>query len=386
MKHISLLVGLFLLVSVAACREELPQINPPEQYRKGSLSQEFEAFWNGMNNNYLFWYIDPTDWNEVYRIYKPLFAQLNVYEEDDQQQAYTYYQEMTAQLVDSHYSLIPVDDDVSQISPALSRVRKRPDFHNPIPTAHYQQTVFKNYLNQNGLVGFSQDSSAVLVAGKLKNTNTLYFRIPKFDVKNWYTQENRSAKAVIQYVFDELQKSGLDGIILDVRGNPGGNTADLNFLIGRLTDKPYVYGANRAKGGMGRLDYLPWVEASVYPPTGAKAFGKPVVVLADMFSVSMSEATVMAVKALPAGNGKIVGERTWGGMGAVTDNASFNGGQFSSTMLIKTVYCSSMMFRYKDGKIYEGIGFPPDVDAKYDGQALQNGRDTQLEAAMAQIK
>lgn len=386
MKYIYNLFCLVLWGALAACRQELPQINPPDQYYKASLSQEFEAFWNGMNNNYLFWDVDPTGWDEVYRTYKPLFASLSSRDENDLEQAYTYYQQMTAQLVDSHYVLFPSDSDELPFSPAASRIKKRSGYHSPIPASHYSGTVFNNYLGRNGIVGFSPDSSAVLIAGKIRNTNILYFRIPRFALKEWYAEDAGSAKTAIQYVFDELQKSDLAGLIIDVRGNPGGNTTDLNFLIGHLTDKSYVYGANRAKGGMGRLDYLPWVDAAVYPPAGAKAFTKPVVVLADMFSVSMSEATVMAVRALPGGNGKIVGERTWGGMAAVTDNKYFNGGQFTTGTLLKSVYCSSMMFRYKDGKIYEGVGFPPDVEANYDGQAIQHGKDTQLVAAISQIR
>lgn len=385
MRHISALASLFLFLSVASCREELPQINPPDKYPKGNLSQEFDAFWNGMNNNYLFWDIDPTDWDEVYRTYKPRFAQLGP-DDEDVEQAYAYYQQMTARLVDSHYALIPSDGTMRAIIPADTRVRKRSDFHPPIPNAHYSGPVASNYLNPNRLIGYSPDSTAVLIAGRIKNTNILYFRIPGFSLREWYTAKTGSAKAVIQYVFDELQQPDLNGIILDVRGNGGGQVVDLNFLIGRLTDKPYAYGANRMKSGMGRLDYLPWVEAAVYPPSGAKSFTKPVVVLADMHSVSMSEAVVMAVKALPGGNGRIVGERTWGGMAPIANNNDFNGGGFPLAALFREVYMSSGIFRYRDGMIYEGIGFPPDVEASYDAQALKMGRDTQLEKAIGAVR
>ena len=385
MRYLYALASLFVCLSATSCREELPQINAPDKYPKGNLSQEFDAFWNGMNNNYLFWDVDPTDWDGVYRTYKPLFAQLSS-DEKDVEQAYAYYREMTARFVDSHYVLIPSDRTMASIVPAASRVRKRPDFHLPIPNAHYSGPVLRSYLNQNSVVGLSPDSSAVLIAGKIKNTNILYFRIPSFSLKEWYTARTGTAKAVIQYVFDELQQPDLRGIILDVRGNGGGQVVDLNFLVGRLTDKSYVYGANRMKSGMGRLDYLPWVEAAVYPPAGAKSFTKPVVVLADMHSVSMSEATVMAVKALPGGNGRIVGERTWGAMAPIADNNVFNGGGFPLTTLFREVYMSSGMFRYKDGTMYEGVGFPPDVEANYDGQALQIGKDTQLEKAIDAVR
>ena len=119
---------------------------------------------------------------------------------------------------------------------------------------------------------------------------------------------------------------------------------------------------------------------------GAKSLTKPIVILAERDSVSTSEATVMAVKALPGGNGRIVGERTWGAMAPITDNNTFNGGGFPLTTLFREVYMASGMFRYKDGTMYEGVGFPPDVEANYDGRALQIGKDTQLEKAIDAVR
>lgn len=378
---------LFLLVVFAGCQPELPAIYAPESATVGSLEQEFEVFWNGMNNNYIFWDVDPTDWDAVHGQYKPLFAQLK--DEEDIEKARTYYTAMTAKLIDSHYAIL--FNDGTNISPASNRVKQRPTYHDPLRNEHFNTIVQKKYLAENSLSGTGIDSEGdthFFVAGKLKNTNILYFHFSGFALSDIYQKKDESAAAVIQYVLDELRNPNLDGVIIDVRSNGGGQARDLDFLVGCLTDKPYVYGALRSKSGMGRLDYLPWTPASVNPPAGSKAFTKPVIALADMHSVSMAEITSMAIKALPGGNGRIVGERTWGGQGPISENKVYNGGQFtiSRSPNIKLVYTSSNMLRYKDGRIYEGLGFPPDVEAPYNAAALKVGKDTQLEKAIAQIQ
>ncbi len=382
------LSGVWLLTTLVACQPELPTVYAPESVAVGNLEQEFDAYWNGMNNNYIFWDIDPTDWDGVYRRYKPLFAQLKNGDKDAEK-ARTYYVEMTAQLIDSHYALM-FSDNVS-IVPSIHRAEQRPNYHSPIDIEHFTKVIPASYLAADSRVGTGTDNdsaSYTLVAGKLKNTNVLYFHLSGFALTELYENKQQSAAGVIQYVLDAIQQADLNGIIIDVRSNTGGDSRDINFLTGRLTDKPYVFGALRSKKGMGRLDYLPWASVTVTPPVGSKAFTKPVIVLADMHSISMGEITPMAIKALPGGNAKIVGERTWGAQGPLVENAIYNGGQFtiSGNKNIKLVYTSSQMFRYKDGVCYEGLGFPPDVEAPYNGAALKAGKDTQLETAIAQIR
>ncbi|MBA4167432.1 MAG: hypothetical protein H0X41_07820, partial [Chitinophagaceae bacterium] len=106
----------------------------------------------------------------------------------------------------------------------------------------------------------------------------------------------------------------------------------------------------------------------------------PVVALTDIWSVSMAELTAMAIHTLP--NGHTVGEKTWGANGPLTDNKILNGGQFSAANFL-SVYTSSAMFRYKDGKIYEGEGFPPDYSVPFNLQDFRNTGDLQLEKALS---
>lgn len=376
---------LFVFFIMTSCRKEIPEINRPEDYVEGNFSEVFDAYWNGMNNNYVFWDIDTTNWDRVYKQYKPLFAKLNLADSIDVRTGYTYFKEMTSGLIDSHYDLSFNDSwlaDSSSINPAYQRKLAKPDYHDPISVLHFYYTLPDNYLDEGWKRGFVNvgNSQYVAVAGTI-DQHTLYFYFNSFNLKSLYeTDDDNAVKTVEQYFFDMINNTpDIKGIILDVRGNGGGSLADLNFLLGRMIDKRLDFGFTRSKQGNGRLDYSPWTPAFVTPQAGANNITAPIVMLADAWSVSMSEITTMAVKSLP--NGHFVGERTWGGNGPLTANKFYNGGQFS-TGFINQTYTSSLMLKYRDGKIYEGIGFPPDIEVKYDESALELGADPQLEAAL----
>ncbi|MBB6500990.1 S41 family peptidase [Pedobacter cryoconitis] len=388
-----IVLGISIISVLVSCRKELPQINQPERYITGNFSEAFEAYWNGMNNNYIFWDIDPTNWDDVYKKYKPLFAQMNINDSTDVRKSYTYFKEMTSKLVDSHYALQItskyVKDSAKYISPSTLRHSKEPGYHGIIDPNFFYFSIPPKYLDPGyvkGFVNVSDGSQFFAIAGKIKS-NILYLHFNSFNLKQVYgSTTTNDAQKTLKYYFDQLKNTvGLKGIIIDVRSNGGGALADLDLLVGNLTDKPYSIGATRSKGGMGRLDYTPWIDAQVHPAKDAKAFTAPIVVLADLNSVSMAEMTTMALKALPTGNATFVGERTWGGNGPLLPNDDvYNGGQFK-TGFMNLVYTSTLMLRYKDGKIYEGLGFPPDVEIKYNGAALDTGTDPQLEKAISLI-
>ena len=108
----------------------------------------------------------------------------------------------------------------------------------------------------------------------------------------------------------------------------------------------------------------------------------PIVVLADVNSVSMSEATAMAVSSLP--NGCVVGERTFGGQGTLAGNykLSYCGEIENHAVLI---YTTTVVTKDIKGVIHEGVGIVPDIEVFYDEEAMKAGRDVQLDRAVQYI-
>ena len=377
----------FLVVLTIACRKEFPKVNDPAN---NAATTDFEGifdnFWNGMNYNYVFWDTDTTDWDEIYKKYRPLFANLDIEKEEDVKTAYSYFQSMTSSLMDCHFSLtFNPHFNLPTINPAWERKQKSPDCHSPILRNYYFASVFNNYCDVGSKMtgvenGFTAVSATI-------DWNILYLYISDFRLSEIYSKNDFSQTMQVLNNFFNLLKNTIiiKGVILDLRGNGGGYLSDLNLLIGRMIDAKLDIGYTRCKIGDGRLDYSPWIPAYVVPQADARKITAPIVVLGDMFSASMAEMTIMAVQTLP--NGYFVGEQTWGAQGPLVDvSAKFNSGIFECRPFLEEVKTSSHALKDVNGKQYENIGLTPDIEVKHNQQALNAGKDPQLERSIELIK
>ena len=433
-------IGLLALITIilSSCHKEVSVNNQIGSTVTVNYRQAFEDYWKNMNKTYVFWSIDPTNWDDIHATYAPLFSGLDEKSAADpyfnsDSVAYIYYKSIADGLIDSHYTLFinhPFGNFIPTplIRPSFDRKIKNPQFienlfdssqlfpDNPNTSNYYTITVDTQpkYLS-NIVVGIDTIypvppmQEFVTVVGYIKNTNILYFSFNEFRLEYELYYGNASASNAIQAFFDELNvNSNNSGLIIDVRGNGGGYISDLNLLVGRLTSTPIKVGASRSKNGNGRLDYTPWADAVVNPwilntnPNNylqnTRPFNKntPIVVLADGESVSMSEMTTMSIKALPNPS-YFVGDTTWGANGPLTSNSDFSTGSFnfgnsgtgplSLPNYYGTVYTSSCMFRNLNGKIYEGKGFPPDIEVKVTPSMVYPSKgvmvDPQLEKAIS---
>ncbi len=399
----------FIILFASSCHKEISTTNQTGSAAAGNFSQVFEDFWTNMNNNYVFWSIDTTNWDNMHTVYAPLFAKLNLYDSADNEKAVGYFKNMVDGLSDSHYTLFP---DGGYIQPAHDRKLKNVSFiENVFGTAPFSPSIDGHFYYTNALdslylgdkivgvdtTGDNKDMYAV--AGMITGTNDLYLSFSKFALAAEYQGGSAKIKAVLDYFFNKLNSGTVTGLVIDVRGNGGGDIQDLNFLVGSLISSPLQFGYTRSKSGTGRLDYTPWAPAIVTPRAGATAFTKPIVVLADGESVSMAEITTMALKQLP--NTKVVGDTTWGANGPLTDNSVFNAGSFNFGKVFTNIetgnatyygnaYTSSTMFKYIDDKIYEGKGFPPDYEVKQTLNTVflrnNNIDDPQLDKALSLLQ
>ncbi|WP_343561683.1 S41 family peptidase [Sphingobacterium sp.] len=389
-----LLIPILLgVATMTSCRKENPELESPETYIGGNFETIFESYWNGMNNNYIFWDIEKTDWDAVYKQYKPLFAKLNINDSTDVSIARGYFKEMSKDLIDGHYNLtlnLPqLEEGSIFINPSFERKILDSAYHDPIRMGHFLNAIPNNYLDEKAEVVALKilnpdftNSTKRIVTGTIKR-DILYLGFDEFALAK-YANKFRTYRNALESFFSKLKDSTLKGVIIDVRSNGGGNLSDLDFLVGRMISSPLQIGYTRSKVNNGRLDYTPWVPALVAPQKDGQKVTCPIVMLADAHSVSMSEITTMAIKSLP--NGYFVGERTWGGTGPLSTNIYYNGGQFDVAGNLLpyglNVYTSSLMFKYKDGKVYEGVGFSPDVEVKFNGAAIAAQQDPQLQKAI----
>ncbi|MDR1975189.1 MAG: hypothetical protein LBQ31_11065 [Bacteroidales bacterium] len=407
------LIG-FLLTG---CRKDPAELNDPSHYgvvAKNAVGN-FDAFWHGMNNNYAFWGVDNTDWDKVYTTYRPLFEELDKDTastfEEQAEKMYSYFVEMSENLVDGHCAILFNETFANAcgargISP--STIRKTKEGLIPYPTLWQEkftqmENVWDRVLMDDEYLSVAMDYSGeelseLYITGRIAGSQGKvipYLFFSSFSLlQNYY--QGGDYTTVLDNFFASIMEDNVEGVIIDVRGNGGGNSADLSFLMGHFSTKDFIVVYNRSKAGEGRLDYSPWIPFRIMPMEGAcKDFTVPIVVLADVHSVSCAEITTMAVKSLPNKNGHFIGQQTWGGHGLLTANVEYNGGQFHTidysninkvSSYIEYVYTSSVTAKTAfDGKVYEGQGLPPDQVVALDTVKLNQGEDTQLEAAIDYI-
>lgn len=110
----------------------------------------------------------------------------------------------------------------------------------------------------------------------------------------------RSTTRDVRQLIDDLVLKGVDGIVIDLRGNGGGSLAEATSLTGLFIDSGPVV---QVKDAFGKID----VETD---PEPGLAYRGPLAVLVDRDSASASEIFAGAIQ--DYGRGLVIGEPTFG--------------------------------------------------------------------------
>lgn len=113
-----------------------------------------------------------------------------------------------------------------------------------------------------------------------------------------YTSTTKDVKRLIA----ELEDKGIDGLVIDLRGNGGGHLTEATALSGLFIDNGPVVQLRNANGRISRLDDP--------DPRAHVAYNGPLAVLVDRFSASASEIFAAAIQDYE--RGVIVGQQTFG--------------------------------------------------------------------------
>lgn len=156
--------------------------------------------------------------------------------------------------------------------------------------------------------------------------------------------------------------SGAKGIILDLRGNPGGNLSTVVEMCQMILPEGMIVYTEDKNG-----------RREEYKSDGSRELELPLVVLVDMNSASAAEIMAGAIK--DYGIGTLVGTTTFG-KGIVQQIMPFRDGS-AVKLTISAYYTPS-------GKNIHGTGIEPDVVCEFDGEAYyasEDHPDNQLEKA-----
>lgn len=367
-----------ILVLFFGCKKELQFPRAGAQ----NMKEIFDEFWIKMNLQYVYWDRDVTDWDAVYSKYEPLFKKLTNSPEDTRT-GFKYLKEMTSGLIDGHFRIVFSNEILkdSVICPSLSSKTTQESYHPPF----VYPDVVKNYLDHDFLdvkgTVVRNGTRIRVVLGKI-NSSIVYFNLNFFAAKEAYYSDG-VMKNMLDRLFSEIENSQKinKGLIIDLRSNMGGDLQDLDFLAGKLINNDLVFGYTRNKTGMGKLTYFPWL-ASKIKHDPKYNFNLPILILTDSFTASLSETLAIALR--NKSNCFIIGERTYGATGPISDPKVFNSGSFKIGNFAD-IETSSLEFISLDGASFEGVGIKPDMIVPFNYSALLRGIDRPLEEAIKKI-
>jgi len=154
------------------------------------------------------------------------------------------------------------------------------------------------------------------------------------------------------------------GIIIDLRGNPGGVGQMSCGLAGMLESGETSMGTMKMRAGFQNF--------AVFPQSGA--YLGPVVVLIDELSASTSEIFASGMQEL--GRATVVGKRSAGAALPSIFEKLPTGAIFQYAI---------GDFKTPKGTLIEGRGVTPDIEVGLSREALLRGNDSQLQAAIKAV-
>ncbi len=189
------------------------------------------------------------------------------------------------------------------------------------------------------------------VESRLLDNNIGYIKLNDF---------GSHAREQLNKAFDDLDVSHLDGLVFDLRGNPGG-------LLSSAID---IASAFIQDGVILKEDFGNGTE-QVYQANGSFVNGSiPLAVLVDGNSASASELVAGALQ--DRGRATIIGETTFGKGTVQTWQALVNGGGVRLTIA---------RWLTPDGHWIHGEGITPDIVVNWTPDGTDNEVDPQLQAA-----
>lgn len=298
----------------------------------------FEALWKIMDERYCFFDYKADeyglDWNEVRARYS---AQISDGMTDDQ--LFEVLGNMLGELRDGHVNLYSPFDNARYWS-----------WKEDYP-ANLSDSLLRRYL------GTDYKIASGLEYRKLDD-NIGYVRCPSFD--------NGIGDGNLDEVFYYL--ATCTGLILDVRGNGGGQLTTAEKLAARFTDESILVGYMCHKTGPGHNDFSS-PEEQVLKPSGGIRWHKNTVVLTNRGVFSAANEFVKYMKCCPGVT--VVGDRTGGGAGMPMSSELPNGWavRFSACpMYDRDMQCTE-------------FGIEPDYSVSLSDDDFKKGKDTLIEFA-----
>jgi len=330
-KLLALACGLFMaLMTFSSCVDE-------EEYPDTPMGN-FEALWKVIDEHYCFFdykqHVYGLDWNKAYSTYK-----VRVEGSPTEYQVFEVLTDMLSELRDGHVNLYSSFDN-----------GRYWHWHEDYP-ANFSDSLQRRYLKTDYRIASS-------LKYRILDDNIGYIYCGSF--MSDFGEGNLDE--IINYL------AFCNGLIVDIRGNGGGNLTSAEKLAARFCQEKTLVGYIQHKTGKGHNDFSD-MEAQYLEPSSNLRWHKPVVVLTNREVYSAANDFVKCMKCFP--NVKQVGDKTGGGSGLPFTSSLPNGW---------TVRFSACPCYDKDRQQIE-FGIEPDVKVSLTDEATAQNLDLIIETA-----
>ena len=189
------------------------------------------------------------------------------------------------------------------------------------------------------------------VSSEMKDNQIGYIAVSEFDSVT-YDQ--------FKEALDNLELQGMQGLVIDLRGNPGGSLTTVTDMLKLLLPEGTIVSTKDKYGNTEEITC-----------DGKHEFTKPLAVLVNQYSASASEIFSGAIQ--DYGTGTIVGMTTYG-KGVVQQLMDLGDG----TCLKVTI----AEYYTPSGRSINGTGVEPDVEVEYEYDKNNPEADNQLDKAL----
>lgn len=190
---------------------------------------------------------------------------------------------------------------------------------------------------------------------EMKDDGVGYLMVSEFDDVTYDQFKN---------ALENLEAEGMKGLVIDLRGNPGGNLSTVTDMLRMLLPEGTIVSTKDKKGNTEEITC-----------DGKNEFTRPLIVLVNQYSASASEIFAGAIQ--DYGIGQIVGVTTYG-KGVVQQLMDLGDGTFLK-LTIAEYYTPS-------GRSINGEGVIPDVEIEYEYDENDPQNDNQLNKAIELIQ
>lgn len=193
------------------------------------------------------------------------------------------------------------------------------------------------------------------VSSEMKDGQIGYIAVSEFDSVTYDQFET---------ALDDLESQGMQGLVIDLRGNPGGNLTTVTDMLKLLLPEGTIVSTKDKYGNTEEITC-----------DGKHEFTKPLAVLVNQYSASASEIFSGAIQ--DYGTGTIVGTTTYG-KGVVQQLMDLGDG----TCLKVTI----AEYYTPSGRSINGAGVTPDVEVEYEYDENNPEADNQLDKALEVVR